>query len=109
QLKQRQLNKRLNAPVVAGSPLTIRDLAHQTKAAATLQFGGDAVGLAQQEARDKAGWYQQYQDQLAKLRGDVAANGAQANAAAQSLTSAVGQLGAQTAVGSGDVRADADK
>lgn len=109
QLRQRQMNARLDAPVVDGSSMTNRDLAHQTKAASTLQFGGDPVALAQQEAKDKSGWYQQYQDQVAKLRGDIANNAAQANTAAQGLTSAVGQLGAQTAVGTGDVRADADK
>lgn len=109
QLKQRQMNKRLDAPIVDGSATTNRDLSRQAQSAATLQFGGDPVQQAQQLATDRTGWYQQYQDQVNKLRGDVAANGAQAATAAQNITGAVGQLGAQTAVGDGQVRGDADK
>lgn len=115
QLRQRQLNQRLNTPVTPGSSLTNRDLAHQRSAATTVEYGaadqalGAKLAGAQQQQKDQASWYQQYQDQVNKLRGDIANNSDQAVTQAQGLTSAVGQLGKDTAVGTGSVADDASK
>lgn len=115
QLKQRQLNQRLNAPVVDGSSLTNRELAHQRDAAVNVEYApteqvlNTKLGQSKQLTKDTAGWYQEFQNQVNKLKGDVASSNAQQNTANANLVGAVGQLGSQTAVGDGGVRSDADK
>ncbi len=62
--KERELNTRLKQPIVPGSTVTNRDLAHQRSAAVTTEFGADAVPKAEQQGRDVSGWYDQYLAQL---------------------------------------------
>jgi hypothetical protein len=115
QLKQRQLNQRLNAPVTAGSTLTNRDLAHQRQAATQVQYGpqdqeaAKQLGQAQQLQKDQGDWYAQYQAAANQLKTDLGNNAKSATDATTNVTNAVGQLGAATGVGDGNVASDAQK
>jgi hypothetical protein len=98
----RGLNARLNNPIVAGSSITGRDLAHQATAATRVQYGPQEAQLTanlkdeRQRLGDIGGWYNQYQAQVAQNAQQVAA----AQDAATQQISALGQgvagLGAQT-------------
>jgi hypothetical protein len=115
QLKQRQLNQRLNAPVTAGSTLTNRDLAHQRQAATQVQYGpqdqeaAKQLGQAQQLQKDQGDWYAQYQAAANQLKTDLGNNAKAATDTTTGITNAVGQLGTATAVGDGNVASDAQK
>lgn len=98
QRQQRQLNQRLDTPVVNGSQLTGRGLAHQRQAEQQLQYGpqeqalGRELGQAQQLGRDQQGWFQQYQNDLRQHAEKVRANN---QAATQALTQLTGNIGQQ--------------
>jgi hypothetical protein len=115
QLKQRQLNQRLDTPVTPGSSLTGRDLAHQANAATTVQYGPQQAALntklaqTQQLGNDTAGWYDQFKAELQKHQDNIAANGQAAQDGVRAQTGAVGALGAATAQGTGAVLDDAQK
>lgn len=61
---KRALNQRLAQPIVPGSRMTNRDLAHQREAAVDLEFGPRAVDAYQQRERETGGWYDQYLREL---------------------------------------------
>lgn len=77
-LAQRQLNRRLNAPVTPGSTMTERDLSRQTRAASDVRYGypeqqaQQGLQAAQQVQRDVGGYYDQYLRELAAHQQAVA-------------------------------------
>jgi hypothetical protein len=99
QLKQRQLNQRLDTPVTPGSTLTNRQLAQQRNAAVQVQYGpqdqalGSRLAASQQTEKDQAGWYQDYLNELAQHKKNVADISANANTAYQGLSGAAQGLG----------------
>jgi hypothetical protein len=99
QLKQRQLNQRLDTPVTPGSTLTNRQLAQQRNAAVQVQYGpqdqalGSRLAASQQTEKDQAGWYQDYLNELAQHKKNVADISANANTAFQGLSGAAQGLG----------------
>jgi hypothetical protein len=90
---QRQLNTRLNAPIVAGSSTTNRDLAHQREAAVTTQFGPNAVGAQQFRETQTNAWFDEYQRQLAQHRANVQGFGEQAQGQIANLGNVTGPAG----------------
>jgi hypothetical protein len=90
---QRQLNTRLNAPIVAGSSTTNRDLAHQREAAVTTQFGPNAVGAQQFREKQTNAWFDEYQRQMAQHRANTAADQAQEQAQIANLGNVQGPPG----------------
>lgn len=83
QLRQRRMNRRLNAPLVQGSTVPYRDVVRQANDAATVRYGDEQrqrqqqVSQAQQSERDTAGWYDQYLGELAKHQENIANIGRQ--------------------------------
>lgn len=83
QLRQRQLNRRLNAPLVPGSSVPYRQAARQATTAADVRYGDalrqgqQQIAQAQQTERDTAGWYDQYLAQLAQHQQNIARIGEQ--------------------------------
>lgn len=75
---KRDLNTRLATPIVEGSSITGRDLAHQRQAAETLQFGANTVGAFQNREKETAGWYDEFQRRLEQARVNTQAYGEQA-------------------------------
>jgi hypothetical protein len=91
--QQRNLNARLNSPIVQGSSTTQRDLAHSREAAVTTQFGPNAVGAYQQREKDTGGWYDQYLAELEKHRQNVEGFGTQAQGQVANLGNVQGPAG----------------
>jgi hypothetical protein len=94
QRQQRAMNTRLNAPVVAGSTLTQRDVARQATAGADVKYG-DAIrqqqtGIDQsaQLQKDQAGWFDDYQRKLADAQAGTQQIGAQTTQAIGNLAGA---------------------
>jgi hypothetical protein len=90
---QRELNTRLNSPIVEGGTTTQRDLAHSREAAVTTQFGPNAVGAYQQREKDTGGWYDQYLAELAKHQQNVQGFGQEAQGQVANLGNVQGPAG----------------
>jgi hypothetical protein len=88
---KRELNDRLNAPVVQGSSLTNREVAHQARTAADVQYGGaltaqqQTVAQQQQLGKDMAGWFDEYRKGLQQSQANTQQIG-------DNTTSKIGQL-----------------
>jgi len=89
QRKQRELNTRLAQPIVAGSSVTNRDLAHQRSAATDLQFGANAVGKAAQQGKDVSGWFADYLRELNQHSQNVGQIGQQAQSNLTNIGSSI--------------------
>lgn len=106
--QQRQLNTRLNAPIVPGASTTNRDLAHQRNAAVDTQFGPNAVGASQFREKQTNAWFDEYQRQLAQHRANVQGFGEQAQGQVANLGNVQGPAGsAPQDAGNQDVAAKA--
>lgn len=98
QRSKRNVNTRLNAPLVPGSPMTMRDAARTANAQTQVKYGqaeqalGTELGHAQGYARDVPGWYQQYQNDLATHAQNVQNIGAGANTALANQASGIRSL-----------------
>jgi hypothetical protein len=85
-------------PIVPGSSVTNRDLAQQTKVAEALKYGQQETQLnqdlaaRQRQAMDQAGWFDQYQAQLAQHQANTAQINQQAVGQQQALTGSVGAI-----------------
>lgn len=86
----RAMNRRLAQPIVPGSSMTNRELAHQREAAVTLKYGPNAVGASQQRERETGDWYDQYLRELAQHAGNVQGFGQQAQDQINGLTNIQG-------------------
>jgi hypothetical protein len=98
QLAQRNMNKRLSAPVVQGSGLTNRDLAHQAQNAVQVQYGSEDqqrqanIAALQQRQGDTGSWFDNYQKDLLAHAQAIQANNASAGEANKGLVQAAGQV-----------------
>lgn len=94
---ERRKNARLNSPVVPGSQMSVRDLAHEAASQTRVQYGPQERALAaqsQQVANTQAaipGWFDQYRAAVAQLgqqTGQTYQNANQQIAALQAPTTA---------------------
>jgi hypothetical protein len=90
---QRELNTRLNSPIVQGGTTTQRDLAHSREAAVTTQFGPNAVGAYQQREKDTGGWFDEFQRRIEQFRQNEQGYGQQADAQVANLGNVQGPAG----------------
>lgn len=103
-LAKRNENRRLARPVVPGSSMTNRDLAHARDAAVQVQYGPEQQALGQQLAtqrqqqRDMGGFFDQYINDVRQAATRIQGNNAAANTAMQNLVGAAGKI--PTALGS---------
>jgi len=95
-LAERRKNKRLAQPIVPGSDISRRELAHQREAAVTTKFGPDAQAKEAQRQRDVGGWYDTYVQELARHRQNVLGQNAQAQQQLAGISQAARGLDTQT-------------
>lgn len=101
----RALTTRLKQPVTPGSPVTEGDLARYGKAAAQVQFGGQATELEQglrragQVREDTGTFYQQYIDSVRQNAQRIADIQAGAQGQLTGLAASAPAVGAQTLAG----------
>jgi hypothetical protein len=102
-LAQRNLNRRLNAPITPGSAVTERDLSRQTRTASDVRYGQaeqqsrQDIAASEQRARNVAAWYDNYLKELASHQQNVAGFQSQATQAVQGLSQAGAGLGSGAA------------
>lgn len=93
--KQREMNTRLNAPVVQGSSVTNRDASRQAQAGADVKYGdairqqNTGIGQSEQLAKDQAGWFDDYRRALKDAQGDTQQIGQRTTEQIQSLAGAL--------------------
>jgi hypothetical protein len=91
---KRELADKFRAPITEGSSLTYGQVASDSKDAANVQFGPNAIQNSQQLEKDTAGWYDDFQKQLAQHTQNTVQYGQQANAASLGLQNAEGMTAA---------------
>jgi hypothetical protein len=101
QQQERTLQTRLNAPIVPGSKVTGRELAHRAREATTVEYApleselASQLKAAQQHQTDVGGWYDQYLAQIQGATQRVGAAQDQLVAGAQNLGTGIQGLGQQ--------------
>lgn len=93
-VKKRQMADKFRAPITEGSSLTYGQVASDSKDAANVQFGPNAVKNSQQLEKDTAGWYDDFQRQLAQHTQNAERYGQEANTASLGLQNAEGMTAA---------------
>jgi hypothetical protein len=93
-IKKRQMAEKFRAPITEGSSLTYGQVASESKDAANVQFGPNAVANSQQLEKDTAGWYDDFQKQLAQHTQNTERYGQEANTASLGLQNAEGMTAA---------------
>lgn len=93
-IKKRQMAEKFRAPITEGSSLTYGQVASESKDAANVQFGPNAVANSQQLEKDTAGWYDDFQRQLAQHTQNTERYGQEANTASLGLQNAEGMTAA---------------
>jgi hypothetical protein len=94
--QQREMNARLNAPVVQGSSLTNRDVSRSATAGAEVKYGEpirqgqSSIGQSEQAGKDMAGYFDDYQRKVAEAQGATAQIGKDTTAAISGLAGAFG-------------------
>lgn len=93
-VKKRAMADKFRAPITEGSSLTYGQVARESKDAANVQFGPNAVANSQQLEKDTAGWYDDFQRQLGEHTRNTERYGQQAQDASVQLQNAEGMTAA---------------